>query len=72
MPLDWIQSVTVDQLPDPPFRVNHFTTVVDPAKWLAKIQEDAQADQTFWRLRTGVVQREINQIRELIEGTNQW
>ena len=72
MQLNWIQSVTVDQLPRAPFRVNHFTTVVDPEQWLAKIQEDAQADPKFWRVRTGVVQREIEQIRELIEGTNQW
>ena len=72
MPLNWIQSVTADQLPDPPFRVNHYTTVVDPEQWLTKIQEDAQANPKFWRLRTGVLQREIEQIRELIEGKNQW
>jgi len=72
MPLVWIQSVTADQLPAAPFRVNHYTTVVDSGKWLAKIQTEARDGKDHPRARTGVLQREIERIRDLIEGKNSW
>lgn len=72
MPLRWIQSVTVDQLPPAPLRVNHYTTVVDPGRWLAKLQWESKMDTGYWRIRTGVLQREIERIRDLIEGKNSW
>lgn len=72
MPLAWIQSVTLDHLPPAPFRVNHFTTVVDPGKWLAKLQEEARDGLDHPRARTGVLQREIKRIQDLTEGNNSW
>lgn len=72
MCFDWIQSVTADQLPDAPFRVNHYTTVVDSGKWLAKIQEEARDGLEHPRARRGALQREIERIQDLIEGKNSW
>ncbi len=72
MCFDWIQSVTADQLPDAPFRVNHYTTVVDSGKWLAKIQEEAKDGMEHPRARRGALQREIERIQDLIEGKNSW
>lgn len=68
----WIQSVTADQLPDAPFRVNHYTTVVDSGKWLAKIQEEARDGMEHPRAMRGALQREIERIQDLIEGKNSW
>jgi len=69
----WIQTVTPDQLPTPPFRINHHTTVVDSGRWLAKLQAEAKMDGDFWRIRHGILQRELKWIRDYIEGTdNEW
>lgn len=72
MPFAWIQSVTADQLPVAPFRVNHYTTVVDSGKWLAKIQEEARDGLDHPRAKRDALQREIERIRDLIEGSNAW
>jgi len=72
MPFAWIQSVTADQLPDAPFRVNPYTTVVDSARWLATLQAEAQFEPSFWRIRNGSLQQEIEFLRELLEGKNAW
>lgn len=72
MLLEWIQTVTVDQLPAAPFRINHYTTVNDAGGWLAQIQEEARYDSKFWRIRTGVLQREIQWIRDYIGETDKW
>lgn len=72
MLLEWIQTVTVDQLPAAPFRISHHTTVLDAERWLARIQEEAKCPAKFWRTRHGVLQREIQWIRDYIEGTDTW
>lgn len=72
MCFDWIQSVTANQLPDAPFRVNHYTTVVDSGKWLAKIQEEARDGLDHPRAKRGALQREIERIHDMIEGKNAW
>lgn len=68
----WIQSVTYDQLPPAPFRLNYCTTVCDCERWLAKIQREARLPRGGARGKLGVLQREIRSIYDLIEGENQW
>lgn len=63
----WIQSVTVDQLPPGPFRLNYCTTVEDPGRWLAVVQGEARLPMGGARGKTGVLQREIQTLHELIE-----
>lgn len=72
MPLAWIQSVTADRLPLGPFMINHYTTVIDPARWLAVMQTEARIGPAHCRAKTGILQREIETVRQLIEGDNQW
>lgn len=68
----WIQSVATSDLPPAPFRLNYCTTVEDPARWLAKIQGEARLPRGGARGKSGVLQREIRSIYDLIEGENQW
>lgn len=72
MPLAWIQTVTPEQLPLPPIWLNSYTKVIDPARWLAGLQAEARFEKGFWRIRTGVLQREIQTLRDLMEGKNSW
>lgn len=68
----WIQSVTHDDLPPAPFRLNYCTTVFDRERWLAKIQEEARLPRGGARGKSGVLQREIRSIYDLVEGDNKW
>ena len=70
MPLTWIQTVTPEQLPQPPIRLNSYTTVIDPVRWLAVLQGEAESGS--WRTRTGVLHREIEILRNMIEGDKSW
>jgi len=71
-PEEWIQSITAEQLPPPPIRIDHARYVVDPGRWLATLKAESRMDPKSWRRRTGLVAREIAFVRELIEGKNQW
>jgi len=72
MPLAWIQTVTPEQLPRPPIRLNSFTIVTDPPKWLAVLQAESGWDPKFWRIRNGALKQEIETLRDMLEGSNQW
>lgn len=72
MPLAWIQTVTPEQLPPAPIRLNCYTKVVDPVRWLAVLKAEAAMGLEFWRIRTGVLQAEIQTLRDILEGKNSW
>jgi hypothetical protein len=59
-------------LPPGVIRVNHYTTVVDPARWLATMRQEATLPPTSWRIKTGLLQREIEFVRGLVEGPERW
>lgn len=67
----WVQTVTVDQLPPAPIRFG-YCTVLDPAKWLAKIQRDAKEGRNAAREQHGAVTEDIQTIKGLIQGDMAW
>lgn len=64
----WIQSVTTDQLPPPPLRLDYCTTVQDPVRWLEVTQREARLPKGGARGKTGALQHQIRTVYELIEG----
>jgi len=67
----WVQTVTADQLPPAPIRLGYMT-VLDPAKWLHRIQREALQGLNGARERYGAVTADILLIQNLIEGDMAW
>ena len=69
--LKWVESVTADQLPEAPFRLNHCLTVMDTAAWLGLIQREAR-DQKHPRVKSGALHAEIQRLHDITDGAMTW
>jgi len=68
----WVQTLSPDDLPPAPFRLNHYTTVVDVPKWLGKLQEDVNIETGRPRNHKGALRRDLLSLKQIIEELNQW
>jgi len=62
----WVQDVTVDQLPSPPIVINEYTKIVNPERWLSKLQQDARLGAEAPRAYYGALQADLRFLYTLI------
>jgi hypothetical protein len=67
----WVQGVSAQGLPVPPFWLRPNQIVLDPAKWLEQIKREARIP-NHPRALTGALREDIQSIYKLIEGTMKW
>lgn len=67
---EWIQTVTVDQLPAGHIQLHPAVMVLDQdkARWLATLQRDAAKGPDSARARTGVLCEDLRRVYALIRG----
>lgn len=70
--LDWIATVTPADLPLAPFELYPHVTVVDPARFLTKLQQDAALGPRGARHRTGALQADIERLHVIAKGHLAW
>lgn len=70
--LDWIATVTPADLPPAPFELYPRVTVVDPARFLNKLKQDAALGPRGARHRTGALQTDIERLHIIVKGYLAW
>lgn len=70
--LDWIATVTPADLPAEPFVLYPHVTVVDPARFLTKLQQDAAQGHRGARCKSGALQADLERLHTIVKGHMAW
>ena len=65
----WVREVTPVMLPPAPIRVTDHVTIVDPALWLTRLQQEA-AIPNHARKLTGALQKDLEFLHAIVSGND--